>query len=96
MGFRFRKVFNIKGFHINLSKKGIGYSIGNKFFRIGKTADAKVRKTVTLPGTGLSHITERDEKNLDKVVENKNKKSLKEMSFDELIDSTADKIDKNL
>ncbi len=94
MGFRFRKVFNINGFHINLSKKGIGYSIGNKFFRIGKTANGKVRKTVTLPGTGLSHVSEKDEKNINKLV--KNKKSLKEMSFDELIDSTADKIDKNL
>lgn len=96
MGFRFRKVFNLKGFHINLSKKGIGYSIGNKFFRIGKTADGKVRKTVTLPGTGLSHISQSEYKNVDKVVNNKNKKSFKDMSFDELVNSTAGKIDKNL
>ena len=98
MGFRFRKIFNIgKGFHINLSKHGLGYSWGTKFFRIGKTAKGKVRKTVTLPGTGLSHVTENDAKNPIKIneniVETKEKKDLKNTSFDDIINSFADKMD---
>lgn len=96
MGFRFRKVFNFNGFHINLSKKGIGYSIGNKFFRVGKTANGKIRKTITLPGTGISHVSEKDANSTEGVIHNKKNKSFKDMSFDELVDSTANKIDENL
>lgn len=39
MGFRFRKSINLgKGFRINLSKSGIGYSVGGKGFRLTKKA----------------------------------------------------------
>ena len=42
MGLRFRKSLNLgKGFKLNLSKSGIGYSFGFKGFRIGKTAKGK-------------------------------------------------------
>ena len=62
MGLRFRKSLNLgKGFKLNLSKSGIGYSFGFKGFRIGKTAKGKTRKTISLPGTGLSYQTETKE-----------------------------------
>ena len=55
MGLRFRKSINLgKGVKVNLSKNGIGYSVGTKGVRISKTAKGTTRKTLTLPGTGLS------------------------------------------
>lgn len=59
MGFRYRKSINLGGgFRINLSKSGVGYSFGGKGFRITKTAKGHVRGTVSLPGTGVSYVTE--------------------------------------
>ena len=59
MGLRFRKSYKLPGgFRINLSKSGVGYSWGTKGYRITKTANGKVRKTVSIPGTGISHVTE--------------------------------------
>lgn len=60
MGLRFRKSINIgKGFRINLSKSGIGYSWGTKGFRTTKTATGKNRNTYTIPGTGISYVDEK-------------------------------------
>lgn len=88
MGFRFRKSFNLgKGIKINLSKSGIGYSVGTKGVRVSKTAKGTVRKTVTLPGSGLSYVTESKSEN--KVNNTKNKKKIKDKSFDEIIDDIA-------
>lgn len=59
MGFRYRKSINIGGgFRINLSKSGIGYSWGVKGYRITKTAKGTIRKTASIPGTGLSYVEE--------------------------------------
>lgn len=59
MGFRFRKSFNLGGgFKVNLSKSGIGYSWGGKGFRLTKTAKGKIRKTISIPGTGISYVDE--------------------------------------
>lgn len=59
MGFRFRKSINLgKGFRINLSKSGLGYSWGTKGIRLTKTAKGSVRTTLGIPGTGLSYSTE--------------------------------------
>ena len=64
MGFRYRKSINIGGgFRINISKSGIGYSWGTKGYRISKTARGNIRKTATLPGTGLSYVEELSNKN---------------------------------
>lgn len=57
MGWRYRKSIG-KTFRINISKSGVGYSVGTKGFRITKTAKGTTRKTITIPGTGVSHITE--------------------------------------
>ena len=58
MGARFRKSINIGPLRINLSKSGVGFSIGNKFARITKKADGNIRTTTTIPGTGISHVEE--------------------------------------
>lgn len=59
MGFRYRKSINLGGgFRVNISKSGIGYSWGGKGFRVTKTASGKTRQTISLPGTGLSYVTE--------------------------------------
>lgn len=58
MGFRFRKSFGKGPFRINISKSGIGYSIGVKGARITKTAKGTKRTTLSVPGTGLSYVSE--------------------------------------
>ena len=58
MGLRFRKAIKAGPVRINLSKSGIGYSIGTKGLRYTKKANGGVRKTVSIPGTGISYVTE--------------------------------------
>lgn len=59
MGIRYRKSINLGGgFRINLSKSGIGYSWGVPGYRYTKTATGKVRKTYSIPGTGISYVEE--------------------------------------
>lgn len=59
MGFRYRKSINLGGgFRVNISKSGIGYSWGIKGARITKTANGKIRGTVSIPGTGISYVEE--------------------------------------
>ncbi len=93
MGFRFRKSFNLgKGLKINLSKHGIGYSVGTKGVRVTKTAKGTTRKTLTLPGTGLSYVTE-SKSDKDKKI-TKGMESIKDKSFDEIVDNIANSFDK--
>lgn len=58
MGFRFRKSVNLGPLRINLSKSGVGYSVGSKFGRITQKADGTIRTTTTIPGAGVSHVNE--------------------------------------
>lgn len=59
MGFRYRKSINLGGgFRINISKSGVGYSWGVKGYRVTKTAKGTVRRTVSIPGTGISYTEE--------------------------------------
>lgn len=59
MGFRLRKNINLGGgFKVNLSKTGVGYSWGVPGARITKTAKGNIRKTYSIPGTGLGYIEE--------------------------------------
>lgn len=55
MGMRFRKSFGGKGFRVNVSKSGIGFSAGTKGFRVAKKAGGGMRTTASIPGTGLSY-----------------------------------------
>lgn len=57
MGFRFRKSIKIGPARINLSKSGVGYSIGTKGLRYTKPAKGKSRTTASIPGTGISYTT---------------------------------------
>lgn len=54
MGFSFKKSFNLGPFRLNLSKSGIGYSIGTKGLRFTKKANGGYRTTASIPGTGIS------------------------------------------
>ncbi len=56
MGFRFRKSKNFGPFRVNVSKSGIGWSLGGKGFRYTKRADGKTQTTTSIPGTGLSYV----------------------------------------
>ena len=56
MGIRFRKSKNFGPFRINLSKSGIGYSVGVKGARITKKANGGMRTTTYIPGTGISSV----------------------------------------
>lgn len=59
MGFRFRKSINLGGgFRINLSKSGVGYSWGTKGYRITKKASGGTRTTASIPGTGISYVSD--------------------------------------
>lgn len=55
---RFRKSINFGPFRINLSKSGLGYSVGIPGARITKTAKGNTRKTISIPGTGISYVDE--------------------------------------
>jgi len=62
MSFRFRKSIRLgKHLRINLSKSGIGASVGVKGLRIG-TGRRGQRITASLPGTGISYVAERGHK----------------------------------
>lgn len=56
MGFRFRKSINLGGARINISKSGIGYSVGGKGYRYTKKANGGTRTTASIPGTGISYV----------------------------------------
>lgn len=56
MGMRYRKSLKFGPLRVNLSKSGVGYSVGNKFYRVTKKADGGMRTTATLPGTGISNV----------------------------------------
>ena len=58
MGRRYRKSIKLGPLRINLSGSGVGYSIGNKFYRVTKKANGGMRTTATLPGTGISDVKE--------------------------------------
>ena len=69
MGLRFRKSINIGPLRINISKSGIGFSLGVKGFRVGRSAKGKMTATASLPGTGLSYVQNLDAKSIKKTVD---------------------------
>lgn len=59
MGMRFRKSIRLgKHVRFNISKSGVGYSIGTKGYRVTKMANGRTRTTTSIPGTGISHVSE--------------------------------------
>ena len=57
MGWRYRKSLNLGPLRVNISKSGVGYSVGGPGFRTGVRASGRRYSTVTLPGTGISYTT---------------------------------------
>lgn len=56
MGFQFRKSIPLGfGLKLNISKSGIGLSWGTKGLSISRSPKGKVRKTISIPGTGISY-----------------------------------------
>ena len=66
MGFKFRKSIKAGPLRVNLSKSGIGYSIGGKGLRITKKAGGGTRTTVGIPGTGISYSADSKKKSSKK------------------------------
>lgn len=62
MGFRFRKSKSFGPVRVNFSKSGIGWSVGTKGVRYTKKAGGGTRSTYSLPGTGLSYVSESSSK----------------------------------
>lgn len=58
MGFRYRKSVNVGPFRFTASKSGISTSFGGKGARITKMANGRTRTTFSVPGTGISYVSE--------------------------------------
>lgn len=57
MGFYFRRSVGVGPFRLNLSKSGVGWSVGGRGFRSGVSARGRRYTTFGLPGTGLGYRT---------------------------------------
>lgn len=53
MAWRFRKSIKLGPLRLNLSKSGVGTSIGVRGFRIGQDAKGRSYTAASIPGTGL-------------------------------------------
>lgn len=53
MGWGFRRSVKLGPLRLNLSKSGIGYSVGVRGFRVGKDAKGRSYTSASIPGTGL-------------------------------------------
>ena len=53
MGWNWRKTFNFGPLRVNLSKKGVGYSVGARGLRVGRDAKGQNYDQVSIPGTGI-------------------------------------------
>ena len=57
MGFYYRKSVKVGPFRINLSKSGVGYSVGGRGFRTGVSGTGRRYSSFSLPGTGVGYRT---------------------------------------
>jgi len=56
MGFRISKSIKLApGVRMTVSKSGLGYSVGGKGMRVTRHAGGRVSRTVSIPGSGISH-----------------------------------------
>ena len=55
MGFTSRKFVNLGPFRVNLSKSGLGFSVGGRGFRVGTTARGKKYTSFSIPETGVGY-----------------------------------------
>jgi hypothetical protein len=59
MGFYYRRSVNVGPFRVNLSKRGVGYSVGVPGFRTGRSSSGRRYTTFNVPGTGFGYRTSR-------------------------------------
>lgn len=58
MGFRMhRSIQLMPGVRLNMSKSGLGLSAGVKGFHVSQMPNGRTRRTVSIPGTGMSYVT---------------------------------------
>ena len=57
MGFYYRKSASFDPFRVNLSKSGLGYSVGGRGFRTGVSARGRTYTRLNIPGTGVGYQT---------------------------------------
>jgi hypothetical protein len=55
MGLFYRKSINLGPFRVNLSGSGIGYSVGGRGFRVGKSSRGRNYTAFSIPGTGVGY-----------------------------------------
>lgn len=55
MAFFYRKSVNLGPFRVNLSKSGVGYSVGGRGFRVGTTSRGRKYTSFSIPGTGIGY-----------------------------------------
>ena len=55
MGFFYRKSANLGPFRVNLSGSGVGYSVGGRGFRVGKSSRGRRYTAFSVPGTGVGY-----------------------------------------
>jgi hypothetical protein len=55
MGFFYRKSASFGPFRVNLSKSGVGYSVGGRGFRVGKSGSGRKYTAFSVPGTGVGY-----------------------------------------
>ncbi len=53
MPWSFRRSINFGPFRVNLSRRGAGFSLGVRGFRVGKDAQGRNYTQVSIPGTGI-------------------------------------------
>ncbi len=59
MGFYYRKSISAGPFRINLSRSGLGYSIGGRGFRTGVSSRGRSYTNLSIPGTGIGYRASR-------------------------------------
>lgn len=57
MGFYFRRSVNLGPFRMNLSRGGVGWSVGGRGFRTGRSGRGRKYTTISIPGTGVGYRT---------------------------------------
>jgi hypothetical protein len=53
MGWRFRRSVSLGPLRINLSRSGVGYSVGGRGFRVGKDSKGRRYRSLSIPHTGI-------------------------------------------
>ncbi len=55
MGWYYRRSKSVGPFRVNLSKSGVGFSVGGRGFRSGISSRGRRYRSVSIPGTGMRY-----------------------------------------